>query len=71
MRKPDLYAQIMGAKEKKIPDVNFITPKGTQVKLIWTKNEYRAWKAAHGGWMDMKLGSTIAEPLQAYIEKNF
>lgn len=61
------------ALKAKHPDVNFLSGKGSKVKLTFEKNEYRAYKYddRFGRWEEMKLGSLSTKTLMDYIISNF
>ena len=69
----------MNAEEKKEmlkrrhPDVELVSGKGKKVKLIFEKNEYRAYcyDGRFGRWEEMKLGSLDTKTLADYIIANF
>lgn len=51
--------------------IDFVTEKGTRVRLKWEKNEYRAYRAKGGGYEPMMLGSIKHKSLMEYIRKEF
>lgn len=57
-------------KEKAKPEFHFRSGSGRQIKLMFVKNEYRAYYKSGLDWVDMKLGSCVPEPLRDYIIKN-
>ena len=65
------YEKVFGAKGIEHPDIDFRTNKGSEIRLVWEKVEYRAYKLDGGGLVDMRLGSTLPNNLQRYIVNNF
>lgn len=54
----------------KKPELYFRSESGKEVKIVFVKNEYRAYYKSGLDWIDMKLGSCILESLRDYIIKN-
>ena len=53
------------------PEYHFISGKGKKIKLIFERVEYRAYQQLCGDWLDMKLGSSVPEPLIKYITERY
>ena len=55
------------------PEYDFVTNKGTHIKMKWFEKlrEYRAFKVMKYGYVDIKLGSMLPEPLKRYIMENY
>ena len=56
---------------RKQDDIFFQAECGQKWKLMWKKNEYRAYVHMHGGWQEMPLGSIRPENLVQYIKETY
>jgi hypothetical protein len=59
--------------KKRYPDIDFITAKGTAVRLMFENTEYRAYfyDATFKKWASMFLGSANPDTLRKFIEGRF
>lgn len=48
-------------------DIEFTTDKGTQMRLVFEKPEYRAYKKSGSKWEKTKWGSCLPAPLQKFL----
>ncbi len=52
-------------------DIFFNLSDGTEIKLVWTQKEYRAFRKKFDSWVEMKLGANNPDSLKKYILNNF
>lgn len=54
-------------------EYDFVTDKNAHIKVKWAEKqkEYRAFKIMKYGYVDMKLGSALPEPLIEYIKQKY